>query len=556
MSRLLNNPLARSRALPAALVALFFVSLLGVGLAVHDDYGVGWDDSNNNHYGNITLDYARHVFDAIDETEYLRRYREELTETEFWSPVDGRFAKTHGPVFEVLLVLAQRALDHEDPREQMLFRHLGIFLFFCVGVFFFFVLVRRALGSWKLGLLGSLLLVLSPRIFAHSFYNSMDIPFLTVYVICVYTLLRYLERTTLRNALWHAVACGVLIDSRIAGIIMPALTVGFLFVEVVLSSNRKVLISRALISLLAYTVLISLLVVLMWPVLWTDPVGNFFSSFGVSANDPWEWWEMYMGQKVSGSQVPWHFTLVWMLITTPLIYSALTLVGLWGLARSWERPQAFYRNNRAAFVALMCFAAPLIAVGVFGSTLFIGWRHMYFVYPCFLMFSLLGVRRVWDRLGEVTAPGRRAYGRAALAGFIAICMIGPLVFMIRSHPHQITYFNSLVGGLAGARDDYQVGYWGPEYRDGLEYLANNVKTSSGKYRVFLSDKPDTLMPVMYNAGILSGEDRAKFEFVKKRSEAEFFMTNYCAHIPRYDFKEIWSRKVEGVKILSVYRITQ
>ena len=36
----------------------------------------------------------------------------------------------------------------------------------------------------------------------------------------------------------------------------------------------------------------------------------------------------------------------------------------------------------------------------------------------------------------------------------------PVVEMIRLHPYQYTYFNHLIGGVAGARPYFMVDYWG------------------------------------------------------------------------------------------------
>ena len=535
---------------------LLLAGLVSLGVVVHDDYGVGWDDENNSMYGNLTLDYVRQLFELVDERSYRLRYGRQLDELPaFWSPVNGRFAKTHGPIFEVLLVALERQLPMEDVRDQVLFRHLCINLVFCAGVCFFFLLIRRLFSSWRVGLLAALLLVLSPRIFAHSFYNSMDIPFLSVYIACTYTLLRYLERTTLRNALVHGLACGVLISTRIAGIIVPAITVGFLVLELYFSRSRKVYLGRATISLLAYAILMVLVVVCAWPMLWTDPLGNFVSAFKVSANDPWPFWEIYMGAKVKGSEVPWHFTPVWMLITTPPLYSVLALVGLWGMVSSRAGLRRSYLKNRGLLVCLLCFLAPLVAVAVFGSTLFNGWRHMYFVYPGYLALAVAGLVYLWRRCGAASSAGHKKIGRVVVAGAVLASVTFTAAFMIRSHPHQIVYFNLFAGGLKKAKQNFQVGYWGAEYKEALEYLLENVQAHEGRYPIFLSDNPPTLLPVLFNTKIIPVQHRHKFAVVTSKAHGRFFFTNYSAHIPTYDgFEELWSREVDGVKILTVFRV--
>jgi hypothetical protein len=38
------------------------------------------------------------------------------------------------------------------------------------------------------------------------------------------------------------------------------------------------------------------------------------------------------------------------------------------------------------------------------------------------------------------------------------------------HPYQYMYYNSLVGGIAGASHDYEMDYWFVTYKEGMEYV--------------------------------------------------------------------------------------
>jgi hypothetical protein len=194
-----------------------------------------------------------------------------------------------------------------------------------------------------------------------------------------------------------------------------------------------------------------------------------------------------------------------------------------------------------------------VAVAVFNSTLFNGWRHLYFVYPGFVALALAGLVYLWRRCRAAASARRRQLGQVALAGAVAASLAITTSFMVRSHPHQIVYFNLFAGGLEKARDNFQVGYWGPEYREALEYLIENVVDDQGKFYIYLSESPSTLQPVVFNLQALPTKQRDRFSLTH-RERAGFFMTNYNSQIPVFDFEELWSREVDGVKILSLYRI--
>ncbi len=524
-----------------AVVASFFAALVGLGVAVHDDYGVGWDEGNNTVFGSIMLDHI------TGKNPNAKHYSDT-----FWHPVTGQFARTHGPVVEMFLVWLSGVIGVENSREQLMLRHVSIYLIFCVGVFFCYLLCARILASWRLGLAGAVFMALSPRVFAHAFHNSMDIAFMAAFTVSMYTLVRYLERNTPLTAALHGAACAVMVDIRIAGLVMPAFTAAFLAMEVLIARSRWRMLGRCAITYLDFLLVFCPLAVLGWPMLWSDPIGNLLVSFEVSANDPWEWWELYFGSKVLGAKVPWHFTPVWMVITTPPAYTALFLVGLVRLTSAVRWSRGFYREHRGALVALCCLTAPLAAVAVLGSTLFNGWRHMYFVYPGFIMLALLGLKALTSRGWPLRSPRAVAWSRAAVALVLVLSAASTARFMIHSHPHQLSYFNLLTGGLAGARQRFQFGYWGSEYREGLEWLLRRAPEEN--LSIYVSEVPVALYPLQFNTMILPDAQRGRVGYTEDRAEAGYFITNHCNHVPQYKFEKMWTRKVEGVEILTVYRI--
>lgn len=544
----------RQRLALTVATGVFFIGLYLVGLAVHDDFGVGWDEDNNARYGEVTLEYALYAL-GLTDGEVLKRSLAEDDDAAraFWDPRKGRFARTHGPLVEVALVALERALGVHDTRDRMFLRHISIWSIFFIGVVLFYLLCRGVLRSRGLALLGCALLVLSPRIFSHAFHNSMDIPFLTAYIASIYTLVRYLRRKDLLSALAHAVACAVMIDIRIAGMMVVVMTAGLLLVELALAPRRAATLRRLALSYANHLILLCLLVVLFWPVLWHAPLDGFLAAFDVSSKDPWDWWELYLGEKVPGPQVPWHFTPVWIAVTTPPLYLALFALGLGRLAVGLRRgPLALYRSWRGVLVCGASMVAPLAAVGLLGSTLFNGWRHMYFVYPGILITALWGLDWAWARCGTLPRRPKLAL-RGALAVLLLASMVSTLSFMIRSHPQQLAYFNSLVGGVKGGKELFQLGYWGPEYRAGLEHLLRQIQPT-GRAAVYLSAEPDTLWPLRFNLQILPQPQRGRVKLVKQPEDADYFITNHCPHVPRYAFKELWSRRVDGARVITIYKV--
>ena len=105
----------------------------------------------------------------------------------------------------------------------------------------------------------------------------------------------------------------------------------------------------------------------------------------------------YFGSYVSSENVPWHYSIVWIFITTPILYLLLFLIGFYLISSriikrllKIEKNDSLidlWRGNKELqdFIYLLILLVPIFSVIILNSTLYDGWRHLYFVYPSFLM---------------------------------------------------------------------------------------------------------------------------------------------------------------------------
>lgn len=277
------------------LVAILFIIYLLIATSIYNDYGLPWDELIQRNYGLVTFDYVVHGDDR------LLTYRD----------------RDYGPVFEVALVIIEKVGRYNDPLDIILMRHFCTFLLFYINSYFFYLLCKTHFNSWKIGLLGCLFLILSPRIFAHSFYNSKDLTFLSLFVISMYTMLILLKEYSVLKASLHALACAFLIDIRVLGIIVPFFTLFFIGID--LRQSRSIKEKNGIIScLISFSFLLMCFTILFWPTLWERPLGNFIQAFRNMARHRWQGQVLYLGEYIESTELPWHYIPVWMLITIPI----------------------------------------------------------------------------------------------------------------------------------------------------------------------------------------------------------------------------------------------
>jgi hypothetical protein len=514
-----------SKTISIALV-LFFALLLAVGVHTYRDYGIAFDER-------VQYDYGKVVWNRI------------LAINNDLIAFKDRF---YGPAYEILLVALEKPLPLGDSMSIYRFRHLCNFLTFFIGVCFFYLLANHRFNNRWLALLGCGMLCLSPRIYAHAFYNSKDIPFMVFFIIAIYTLVRFLERPTLCRSLLHAFICACLIDIRVLGIMAPALTFPFILCKTwkPAAGERTGIVVNTLI----FTGTCAAITVLFWPTLWSNPWGNLLSAVQQMSRYQWMGSVLYGGETISAGRLPFHYTLVWIMISTPVAYLILWITGtVFSLRDVFVSPLKWSQNRRFDAIALLWMAIPLVSVVVLRSVLYDAWRHTYFIYPAILLLALKAFHIAFEwrprRLGRLISSG---FWRGLLVAMLAANMVGALWFMIRSHPHQDVYFNKLIGGIGGARFKYEMDYWGLSYKMGLEFVLRN--DASEIIPVYVAEDSGR-----NNALILPPSERRRLLFVDRPAEAKYFLGAYRAATKPYPYlHRIGGVNIDGVDVLSIFKV--
>jgi hypothetical protein len=517
------------------IVTLFFIIFFCIGISTFKDYGISTDEVFRINVGHMAWNYV------INGDQALHAYDD----------------KYHGLAFEILLVAAEKILGFTgNSRNTYLMRHFLTFSLFFIGVYFFYLLCKGRFFSWKIGLLGSSFLIVSPRIYADSFYNSKDIPCLVMYIISIYTLIKYLEKKTFVMAVLHAATSALLVGTRIVGILVPFLTVVFVLTDVLVLKRMKLSIRKILTSLIVYTVMLIIFTILFWPILWKSPLVNFVNALKIMSRYPWSSYNLYLGQHLQGGTgLPWHYVPLWLIITTPLAYVFLFLLGISVSIKSFLRnPRSYYVQNRNDLIFILWLFLPILSVISLNSVLYNGWRQMFFIYPAFLMLSLIGLTSL------------SGYIRSSLKGFthrmlslilffaMSLSLLGPILFMVRYHPYQNLYFNMLIGGTKGAKNKFDLDYWGLTYRKGLEYILRNDVSDTIKFTTFYPFGKN-------NALILPLESRSRLVAVESEYEAKYLLTNFRGGSPikwhlnmEYPYNKYYALKIEDVEVLAVYKL--
>ncbi len=485
-----------------ALCALFAIA----GVAVVDDYGVIWDEAIFREMAIGNFDYV-----ATGDTDglYVRDYR------------------YYGVAFEMPLLLAERALGLQDTRHMYLMRHLVTHLFFIAGGFASGMLAYRMMGSRWVALFAMLLFLLHPRLYAHSFFNSRDVPFAVMLIIALYLTHRAFRKDTLGAFLLCGIGAGLAINMRpFALMLLPMILAmcGLDLWQAGRGERKRILASAGIFAGAALAV-----VYIIHPYYWENPL-RFIEGLRVFSQHPTLTDNLFMGEIYRSDAVPWNYIPVWFGITAPPIALLLGAVGCAAACRrSIESPLAALRDRETRFGVLLmsCFALPVVAVIVLQSNIYNDWRQMYFLWAPFCLLAAVGLCAIANsnvgKIGlkvAVQMPGWVRGGRwhtasRALAyGVAGVGLATTLTAMAALHPNQQVYFNGLTdtetpGALAKR---YDMDYWNVAQRESLEYLLAHYP--DGALRVW---------PAKESALVMPQKDRGRLLFLENPHAADFFV---------------------------------
>ena len=432
--------------------ALLLAALLLV-LLTFRHYGVTWDEPGLRDYGRLLVDWYASGFS------------------------DGRafaFAnlRYYGGAFDIAATL----LEPLTPLGPYELRHLMGGLVGLLGLVVVWRLARR-LGGGRAGLLACLILATLPGWWGHMFFNSKDIPFAVgmIAAIAVWTrILAEWPRPRRSSALLLGLALGLTFGIRIGGIILFAYGAVPLLLWLAQEARTTGLapaLRRLATGLLALWPAVPVAVPVMivaWPWVALAP-GNLLEAIGYLSRFPYDADTVFAGRRYPAEAVP---TLYW----PTLLGLQLTEIALAGLACAvWAGRSACApdRWQRPVLATLWTAAVLPIAYAMLAHpTAYNNVRHFIFVLPPLAVLAGLGLDRLLRQ-----AQGR---GRAVVTAVMALGFALPALRILQLHPYEYVYFNDLSGGVAAARDRYELDYWGTSFGElGAQVVGRMARQPAG-----------------------------------------------------------------------------
>lgn len=379
--------------------------------------------------------------------------------------------KYYGQSVDNFTALINRIFSIEN---EFLTRHFIGAVFFFLLLFFAGLIAFQITGSFWVSTLTVLSMLAMPRLFGQAFGNLKDIPFACGYAAGIYMIIRFIKEfpkvkwsTTILLALSVAFTSSV----RIGGLILFAyLGLAIVTYLILKPFYLKYIVSTklCLVRLLGQGIVILIIGyfagLLFWPYALRDVFQNPLESLSVMEHYKVSIRQVFNGELLWSTQLPWYYLPKWILISTPEFILLGFLICTVSLIRYLPKPV----KSKQLFIELFVFFTllfPLVYVIVIRANLYSGVRQLLFVFPILTVLSSVGIYRIWKLKRSM---------KISLVSLFFILMIIPVQHQAKTFPVDYVYFNSISGGNKKAWSNYEYDYYFHSIKESSDYLINFI----------------------------------------------------------------------------------
>ena len=476
---------------------VLLAALAVIALFTFRDYAISNDEGVQHRYGELIIDYYASGFRDQSVFSFQNLY-------------------LYGGLFDIVAV----ALSHLVPIDPYDLRHILCAMIGIGGIGATAATARLVAGP-RAALIAAIGLSVCGAWYGTIFNHTKDVPFAAAMMGATLFLIR-IARSLPAPRAGDVAAFGLLAGAALGMRVLGLLLVIYAGAAIVLYLPRPwfghgrarwrfAALSAA--RLLPALLLAYLIMVLAWP--WAalsplNPVRGLlaFSEFQYDIRTN------LAGQVYEMANAPRLYVPIYILIRVPLLMLiGAALAILYALLPRLGAASAELRRRDVALVALTVMF-PLACQVIWRGPAFTGMRHFLFVIPALAVLAGIGL----DKALTALATRGRVIGSGALA-VVAGCFLFDAVTLVRLHPYEYLYYNSLVGGLPGASRRYDLDYWFASMPEAIHQLEAYLRRT---------EPTDAARPAPLYSVAVCGE-RLPFEKIVTLPEL------------RWDFKPQWDQ---------------
>lgn len=491
--------IARFNACDIATVILI-AALVVIALCTFKDYAISNDEGVQHHYGELIVAYYTSGFTDQDVFSFQNLY-------------------LYGGLFDIAAVL----LSHLVPLDPYDLRHILCALIGIGGIGASAATARLIAGP-RAALIAAAGLSVSGAWYGTMFNHTKDIPFAAAMIGATLFLIRAARSLPSPRA-GDLAAFGLLAGAALGIRVLGLLLVVYAGIAILLylpwpghgRARWRFAIESSL-RLLPALLLAYVVMILAWP--WAalaplNPVRGLlaFSEFQYAVRT------FLAGQIYEMANAPRLYVPIYILVRVPLLTLFGAALAMLFVLLPRLAPGAKELPRRDIALVLVTVIFPLACQVVWHGPAFTGLRHFLFVIPALAILAGIGL----DWALTALAVRSRVIASGGLA-VVTACLLVNAATLVRLHPYEYLFYNTVVGGLEGASRRYDLDYWFSSMPEALSQLEGYLRRTEP----LGAGRPSQIYSVAVCGERLSFEKNVTlpqlhWDFKPKWEQSEFFI---------------------------------
>ncbi len=528
----------------AVIILAFFLSTT----LTLKNYGLSWDEGLGNlffgeryvyYFLNFQEKYIDFKVNLFQDTKIFNLYSSPFRELPHEFPP---LADTISASFMIFLAEIIQIMDPVDA-----FHFAKIFM--AVVFFIIFFLVIRKYFCWQISIFSIFFLAFYPRFWGDVHFNPKDIPLLIFFSLTIFAYDRWLRNKRWINVVYIGLLGGATIAIKANAVFIPIILILGLwevnlkagdYKDKVLQLSKDILQHSMMLVIALFTYIGS------WPYLYVQ-------------NNPIRGIQMYFEFIISqgGRKGPMEFQidpLVQVITSMPEIMIVFLIIGIaYSIYQTIQKPNSIYR------LFIIWLIVPIVRISMPGMVNFDGIRHFLEFLPAACVLASIGLWQIGVWLKR-KAP---SYEKLFFAGFTLITVLNFSYALISTNPHQYIYYNSLVGGISGAREKFGANevtdYWAISYRKGMNWI-NEYGENQAKVVVPIAGWLVELTEPIWlrdDMDYLEVETISELEHITETIyvmvlERPGFFDKVAEYVVE-NYNVVYVESIQGVKLMTIYQ---
>jgi len=405
-----------------------------------------------------------------------------------------------------------------------------------------FFTARRFFGL-KIAVFAAITFALLPVSLAQTRLAALDVLLVFLYTAAVYTFIKGLESR--RHFILSLILTGLCIATKYNSVTL------FVLLPIIYLISDKKNIQKKYLLLIPITSIIILF--LIWPRFWPDPVGGALTNINGWLSMTSETGvvpEYFLG----GLEHPIYYEPTYVFSTMPLL---LTIFFIFGIAASIKKNTFGHKST------LLWFVIPLFLYSVFTFRMN-GPRYVFMIYPAISILISVGMFWFMDWVRDIK------YGNLLYKAIPILTLIYMAVTVISIHPFYLDYYSESVGGPENVYNNklFAIGQWGDGIGTAAYWLNENADADSTvqffvmprhvipPIRTDIEDLtpfvPKYLSETEENENWVMTDVKPEAKYIVENTYFRFYLNTTFHELISNDYTLIHTVKAEGAPLVWIY----